>query len=69
MGCDPSFSAVPARERSGAFARLAEHAAAGELAVEYRGTGLEALPAIWDDVAARRAKTRIIVTPNEATPS
>ena len=59
----------PTRERSEAFARLAEHAAAGELTVEYRETALEALPAIWDDFAARRAKTRIIVTPNEATPS
>ena len=46
---------VPARERSDAFARLAEHAAAGELTVEYSETGLEALPAIWDDFAARRA--------------
>jgi NADPH2:quinone reductase len=59
----------PARERSDAFARLAQHAAAGELTVEYRETGLEALPAIWDDFAAGRAKTRIIVTPNQATPS
>jgi len=57
----------PTRERSEAFARLAEHAAAGELTVEYRETALEALPAIWADFAARRAKTRIIVTPNEAT--
>ena len=37
---------VPAQERAGAFARLAEHAAAGELTVEYRETGLAALPAI-----------------------
>ena len=59
---------VPARERSDAFARLAEHAAAGELTVEYRETGLEALPAFWDDFAAGRADTRIIVKPNEATP-
>jgi NADPH2:quinone reductase len=59
----------PARDRSDAFARLAQHAAAGELTVEYRETGLEALPAIWDDFAAGRAQTRIIVTPNEATPS
>jgi NADPH:quinone reductase-like Zn-dependent oxidoreductase len=59
----------PARDRSDAFARLAEHAAAGELTVEYRETGLEALPAIWDDFAAGRAQTRIIVTPNQATPS
>ena len=59
---------VPARERSDAFARLAEYAAAGELTVEYSETGLEALPAIWDDFAAGRAQTRIIVKPNEATP-
>jgi NADPH2:quinone reductase len=59
----------PARDRSDAFARLAQHAAAGELTVGYRETGLETLPAIWDDFAAGRAKTRIIVTPNEATPS
>jgi hypothetical protein len=59
---------VPARERSGAFARLAKHAAAGELTVDYRETGLETLPAIWDDFAAGRANTRIIVTPNQATP-
>jgi ketosteroid isomerase-like protein len=59
----------PARDRSDAFARLAQHAAAGELTVEYRGTALETLPAIWDDFAAGRAKTRIIVTPNQATPS
>ena len=60
---------VPARERSGAFARLAQHAAAGELTAEYRETALEALPAIWDDFAAGRAKTKIIVTPNETAPS
>jgi len=59
---------VPAWERSDAFARLAEHAAAGELTVEYRETGLEALPPFWDDFAAGRADTRIIVKPNEATP-
>jgi NADPH:quinone reductase-like Zn-dependent oxidoreductase len=59
----------PARERCDAFARLAQHAAAGELTVEYRETGLEALPAVWDDFAAGRAKSRIIVTPNQATPS
>jgi len=47
--------AVPERERSGTFTRLAKHAAAGELTVEYSETGLEALPAIWDDFAARRA--------------
>jgi len=35
---------VPERERSGTFARLAQHAAAGELTVEYSETGLEALP-------------------------
>jgi hypothetical protein len=58
----------PARERSDAFARLAQHAAAGDLTVEYRETGQDALPAIWDDFAAGRAKTRIIVTPNQATP-
>ena len=46
---------VPERERSGTFTRLAKHAAAGELTVEYSETGLEALPAIWDDFAARRA--------------
>jgi NADPH:quinone reductase-like Zn-dependent oxidoreductase len=61
--------ASSARERSEAFARLAQHAAAGELTVEYRETGLEALPAIWDDFAAGQAQTRIIVTPNQATPS
>ena len=33
------------------------------------GAGLEALPAIWDDFAAGQAQTRIIVTPNQATPS
>jgi len=60
---------VPARERSDAFARMAEHAVAGELTVEYRETGLDALPAIWDDFAAGRAQTRIIVTPDQATPS
>jgi NADPH:quinone reductase-like Zn-dependent oxidoreductase len=60
---------VPGRERSAAFARLAEHAAAGELTVEYRETGLEALPAIWDDFAAGRAQTKIIVTPNETAAS
>jgi hypothetical protein len=59
----------PTRDRSDAFARLAQHAAAGELTVEYRETALETLPASWDDFAARRAKTRIIVTPNEATSS
>jgi hypothetical protein len=63
-----SSFALPARERSDAFARLAEHAAAGELTVEYRETALEALPAIWDDFAAGRAQTKIIVMPNEATP-
>ena len=46
---------MPERERSGTFTRLAKHAAAGELTVEYSETGLEALPAIWDDFAARRA--------------
>jgi NADPH:quinone reductase-like Zn-dependent oxidoreductase len=60
---------VPARERCDAFARLAEHAVAGDLTVDYRETALEALPAIWADFAAGQAKTRIIVTPNEATPS
>ena len=60
---------VPARERSGAFARLAEHAAAGELAVDYRETGLEALPAIWADFTAGKAQTKIIVKPNETAPS
>ena len=60
---------VPAGERSDAFARLAEHAAAEELTVEYSETGLETLPAIWDDFAAGRAQTRIIVTPNQGTPS
>jgi hypothetical protein len=50
-------------------ARLAQHAAAGELTVEYRETALETLPAVWDDFAAGRAKSRIIVTPNQATPS
>ena len=58
----------PARERSAAFARLAQHAAKGELTAGYRETALETLPAIWDDFAAGRAKTRIIITPNEATP-
>jgi hypothetical protein len=60
---------LPARERSDAFTRLAEHAAAGELTVDYRETGLEALPAIWDDFAAGRVDTRIIVKPKEANPS
>ena len=46
---------VPERERSGTFTRLAKHATAGELTVEYSETGLEALPAIWDNFAARRA--------------
>ena len=59
----------PARERAGAFARLAEHAAAGELTVDYHQTGLAALPATWADFAAGRAQTKIIVTPNGATPS
>jgi hypothetical protein len=44
---------------------LAEHAAAGELTVEYPETGREALPAIWDG----RAQTKIIVKPKAATPS
>jgi NADPH:quinone reductase len=60
---------VPARERSDAFARLAEHAAAGKLTVEYDETGLDALPATWADFAAGRAKTKIIVMPNETGPS
>lgn len=60
---------VPPRERSGAFTRLAQHAAAGELTVEYHETGLEALPAIWDDFAAGRTQTKIIITPNETVPS
>jgi NADPH:quinone reductase len=64
-----SIFTVPARERSDAFARLAAHAAAGELIVDYRETGLETLPAIWDDVAAGRAHTKIIVKPNQATPA
>jgi hypothetical protein len=51
--------------RSEAFARLARHAAAGELTAEYRETGLEALPAIWDDFAAGKAPTKTIVKPNE----
>ena len=59
----------PAQERSDAFARLAEHAAARKLTVEYRETGLEALPAIGDDFTAGRAQTKIIIKPNEATPS
>jgi NADPH:quinone reductase-like Zn-dependent oxidoreductase len=59
----------PARERCDAFARLAQHATAGDLTVDYRETGLEALPAIWADLAAGQAKTRIIVTPNETAPS
>ena len=58
-----------AQERSDAFARLAGHATAGELTVEYRETALEALPAIWNDFAAGRAKTKIIVTPNETAAS
>ena len=58
----------PARDRSEAFARLAQHAAKAELTVGYRETVLEALPASCDDFAAGRAKTRIIVTPNQATP-
>jgi NADPH-dependent curcumin reductase CurA len=60
---------VPARERSDAFTQLAQHAAAGELTVEYSETGLEALPALWDDFAAGRAQTKIIIKPDEATPS
>ena len=60
---------VPPRERSGAFTRLAQHAAAGELTVEYHETGLEALPAIWDDFAAGRTQAKIIVKPNETAPS
>jgi NADPH2:quinone reductase len=60
---------VPARERAHAFARLAEHAAAGELTVDYHETGLEALPAIWDDFAAGRTQTKIIITPNETARS
>jgi len=59
----------PARERSNAFTRLAQHAAAGELTVDYHETGLEALPALWDDFAAGRTQTKIIVTPNETAPS
>jgi NADPH:quinone reductase-like Zn-dependent oxidoreductase len=59
---------LPARARSDAFTRLAKHAAAGELTVDYSETGLEALPAIWDDFAAGRAKARIIVKPKKATP-
>jgi NADPH:quinone reductase-like Zn-dependent oxidoreductase len=60
---------VPAGERSAAFTRLAQHAAAGELTVDYHETGLEALPAIWADFAAGRKQTKIIVTPNGAIPS
>ena len=60
---------VPPRERAHAFTRLAQHAAAGELTVEYHETGLEALPAIWADFAAGRTQTKIIVTPNETAPS
>jgi hypothetical protein len=67
--CEVADPAGPARECSDAFARLAEHAAAGDLTVEYHQTGLEALPAIWADFAAGRAQTKIIVTPNEVTPS
>ena len=60
---------VPARERSDAFVRLAGHAAAGDLAVENHETALETLPAIWDDFAAGRAQTKIIVTPGGGIPS
>jgi len=56
---------LPERVRSEAFARLARHAAAGELVAEYRATGLDAVPAIWDDFAAGKVPTKTIVKPNE----
>lgn len=37
----------------------------GELTVGYRETGMEALPVIWDDFAAGRVKTKVIIKPNE----
>jgi hypothetical protein len=54
---------VPEPARAEAFARLAEHAAAGELTVEYRETSLDALPEIWPDFAAGKVTTKIIVRP------
>lgn len=61
--------ALSPRERSDAFTRLAEHAAAGDLTVDYRETGLEALPAVWDDFAAGRVEAKIIIKPGEAAHS
>jgi hypothetical protein len=63
-----SIFTLPARERSDAFARPTAHAAAGELTVDYRETGLETLPAISDDVAAGRAHTKIIVQTGPGNP-
>ena len=60
---------LPTQKRSDAFARSGRARRGGGLTVEYSETGLEALPAIWDDFAAGRAETRIIVKPKEATPS
>jgi NADPH:quinone reductase-like Zn-dependent oxidoreductase len=54
---------VPEPARAEAFARLAEHAAAGELTVEYRETSLDAVPEIWPDFAAGKVTTKIIVRP------
>jgi NADPH2:quinone reductase len=55
--------AVPERARSEAFARLAEHAAAGELTVEYTETSLEGVPDVWDDFASGKVTAKIIVRP------
>jgi NADPH:quinone reductase-like Zn-dependent oxidoreductase len=55
---------LPERVRSDALARLAEHAAAGELHVEYRKTSLDALPVVWDDFTAGKVTTKLVLKPS-----
>jgi NADPH2:quinone reductase len=55
--------AIPEPNRSEAFARLAQHAAAEELAVEYTETSLEGIADVWDDFAAGKVTAKIVVKP------
>lgn len=55
--------ALPERARSDAFARLAAHAAAGELTVEYVETSLAALPDVWGDFTAGQVADKLVVRP------
>jgi NADPH2:quinone reductase len=57
--------AIPERARSEAFTRLAEHAAAGELTVEYSETRMDALPDVWEDFTAGKVTAKLIVKPLE----